>query len=311
MKPLAWAAALLGAAACQQRAEPAASPAPPPAIRAADLAAAGAVPLRFAWPAQGAVQVRETVRKKGHTAVFEYELRWRPRAAGGCDAAFGALRCTSMDGAALTAEAAARFLQSAGLGESGLPSLRVDADGQLAALLDLEAWVESALTAMLRGSSADAAERARLLATMRSPEALALVQERAAQTWNCWVGAWVGAAVDVGATREARLAAPVGGAPNVPVNVRFSAAADEQDASLLRLTLDGEFDAAALGAALGQNGRIEREDRFEVLTDPASLMPRKALRRFEVRVYDAAGTLQGTQKEQHLYAFAWQPGESD
>lgn len=291
--PAAAAACL--AAACQQDAAPAALPTPA-ILRAADSFAnlsqerPADLALVFAWPASGSVRVRETVRKAGRDAVISYQLNWSAEPdRDGIVLRRQGLRFESLGGMPLSETASDGLLQAGSWDEARLPDLRIGADGALLELL-----------------------RAGGPATEISGGAEALASS-AGRMWATWVGCWQGARVLPGSEETDSRLALLGGGVEIPAQLRFSAGelVEEGGVTLIRLALDVSFDPEALTDLTPKMkdgwriGRAVRTDHYEVLTDPATLMPRKALRRTEVALFDEAGAERGSRKEQHLYEFEW------
>jgi len=292
----AAAAAFLAAAACQRDPEPPDSVPAPAILRAADSFAElaqdrpGALSLTFAWPASGSVRVRETVRKAGQDAELSYRLTWGAEAGQeGFVLRHEELRFESLGGTPLSEDASQGLLQAGQWSEAMLPGLRIGADGSLRELLS--------------AGRPSAEESARL-------EALA---SNAGRTWACWVGCWQGARVLPGAEARDARSALLGPGAEIPAELLFRAGEIESSTGRprIRLTLEVHFDPEALTALTPplqedwRIGRAVRVDHYEVLTDPATLMPQKALRRSEVEIFDEAGVSRGSRKEQHLYVFEW------
>lgn len=321
-----WFWAALGLTACT-----AVAPAPP----SADLppavlpppAAEPALALRFAWPAQGSVRVRETVSRKGHTAEVAYELAWAPHPEGGFVLEQRDRRWTAIDGVALTEEPTPAQLAAAGLSESVHPRLWIGADGRLQELLDLAAIAEPVVRQAQANPALSDAERQEIATAMQSPAALEMLGAATRQKWQCWVGAWIGAEIAPGATaiREEQLPILQIGSAQARVTMRAQAPEPIEGAVLIRLSLDTVFDPESLAAAaravparaltaqaqalqqemVANLGRIERQEHVELLTDPATLMPRQALRRTAMEVFDKKGASLGAQTEEFLYVFEW------
>ena len=319
---------MLGATACT-----AVAPAPPP-VRELTPAQddsvekpVGAISLRFAWPTEGSVQVLETVRKRGHTVEFSYTLALSPDGQQGFVIERRDYRCTSFDGGTMDAAVEDAF-SAAGIGDAGTPRMRISAEGELNELLDMESRViEPLLARALEAPGIPEEEKREIAESMRSPGARGLFEAPFLQLWAVWVGGWRIGEVVPGVPVARAQEAQAGSAS--PVKTRVTIEAKEptivDGRAQIRIVMDTIFDPESLTAAAfslaspamtaraqaqqreaaEKIGRLERVDHLEALTDPATLMPIKVLRRTEMTTYDKSGASIGTQKDQYLYVFTW------
>lgn len=298
--------------------------APAPVTPSASVAP---IALRFAWPREGSVQVKETVRRKGHTAEFAYELAWTPDEQGGFVIEHRDHRCTSLDGVAIDAATASMMLAASGFEDIGYPRLRISAEGELVELLDMDLFIQPLISKALEAPGIPEEERQEIATVMQSDGARSLFEAPSRQQWHAWAGAWRGGEVTPGspAIHEEESPSAFGTTLKSTIKITADAPVTIEGRRQIRLHLETVFDPTSLTqAALSMPalamtaraqalqkaeaervGRMERRDQLEVLTDPDTLMPLRVLRRSERAVYDKAGASMEAVKEQYLYEFIW------
>jgi hypothetical protein len=297
--------------------EPVAAPAAPDPV----------IALRFAWPREGSVQVKETVRRKGHTAEFSYELAWSPDEQGGFVMEHRDHRCTGLDGVAIDAATASMMLAASGFEGIGNPRMRISAAGELVELLDMDQFLEPLIGKAIEAPGIPEEERQEIATVMRSEGARSLFEAPSRQQWHAWAGAWCGEVVNPAApaTREEESPSAFGTTLKSTVRIEADPPATVDGRRQIRLRRATVFDPASLTeAALSMPalamtaraqalhkdeaqrvGRMERQDDLEVLTDPDTLIPLRVLRRSLRTVFDKSGASMETVKEQYLYEFEW------
>jgi hypothetical protein len=262
------------------------------------------VPLRFAWPAPGRAKVtyRRTRLRAGHRAeVFtaRYETA-AERADGGLRIS---TRGTTWRGDLPFPPALARDAMSAT--ESVVQ--RVRPQGEFAGLEGVEA-LRPVLARVLEDARVPPEQAERALAL-----ALAATRAEAEELWNLAVGFWSGADLAVGETYELQTEAelPLLPGSRVPQAVRFGVrgrvpcAASERAPRCVEVVLRSTPDRAALDRAApallarllrdareapaAPAGALVAERTLVLVTDPATLLPRRVVWTRAVRLGGEGG----------------------
>ena len=105
-----------------------------------------ALTLRFGWPHEGQVQVRESSLKKGATAEIAYTLRWSPDEQGESFViAYEDYRFLSINGQAASTPAVKAIVERIAPLMKAIPRMRISSAGQLAEFLGLDEVFEAVL----------------------------------------------------------------------------------------------------------------------------------------------------------------------
>jgi hypothetical protein len=194
------------------------------------------------------------------------------------------------------------------------PVLLVSSDGTVYDVVGVERWLERMLAQ--RGVTDIRADR------LNTPALLAQLKEKYAETWHLWVDTWlnfeprrgkqvVEAFIPFG---EKQLRVPqafeyLGRSPDQPglVRMRMRSVLEGPEASqaLARMALDLVQPEALVREQLGRLA-LRRSVEFEILTDPATLMPRRVTGK-SVIVVTIAGQATKDRVQADDYRFDWQP----
>lgn len=277
----------------------------------------------FDWPLPASVAVTATITKKGNTSTGRYTVDFRSHDSAEYVVSFRDFEFTSLNGMDATDPAVqARLGPVAGL-TSSLPSMRLSKTGHYLGTTGLEQMMARTLELMPEAPGAEARER--MQQYFESPQVRAMLQQKAGETWNIWVGAWNG--LDLTSGQELSGAVPVRVmnrelTQNILVQhlgpVRGAEAEHCPQCVRLRMTTVVEGPevlnlVSGMMRELGGSGGSRESAKFvsarsmnvtEVVTDPARLMPRFAVANTEVML-QAANDETVSQHERKEYHFAW------
>jgi hypothetical protein len=273
--------------------------------------AADALTLRFDWPHEGHVQVRESSLKNGATAEIAYTLRWRPDESGESFViSYEDYRFLSINGQAASTPAMKAIVERIAPLMKAIPRMRISSAGQLVEFLGLDEVFEAVLDELPEDQ-----RNAELEQTMRSPAARQLAAAAATERWNVWVAGLIGMETFVDDEWEADIET----ASNLPgqtllavqgfrCHERFA----DAGADCVRLEMGTTFDpdslkanTLAVAASLGQpvppaeSLRLTRVDRVEGVWEIETLRPHRVS---TSTLVTSAGE---ERREEHTYEFDW------
>lgn len=334
--PLALVLAALPAAPRADGPARGATPAPAPA--ASEDAPRGAGPevvrLRWAWPAPLDAHVtcrRTRVRTGAPASVFTVRYRQRAAPAGGADAGLAiSTRATTWEGDVPWAPPVARQALHA----SEQVVQRIGPDGAFAGLEGAEA-LRPALRSLVDGAGVQGVHAERAVA-----RAEAAARGEAEELWNLSVGFWIDADLVLGqeyvmpSESELPLLPGVRGPASIEFAVRrrVPCAAAERAARCVEIVLHATPEPAALArhaaalrarlaegaeapapvpAAHGRDGgELQAESTLVLVTDPATLVPRRVAWTRAVRLAaadDGAPALEHVDRVEYDYRY---PGKA-
>ncbi len=305
-------------AGCAGRRQPAASTAP--------KTPAATNKLTFRWTLPAAAVVTETRKKKGNEAVLRYLVSACPLGEGGMFALRAAdhefIRVNGFD--AGTPHMVAALSEATAMARA-VPTLVISADGKVFDIVGMPQAVESTLAALEKGGR-DPAVVERAGKRLRSPVVMEQLKEKFAESWYVWVGTWL----DFDATQGRQEVAgsvmlagseisspivfehlgPAKGEPGaVRLHSRSTLEGPEASSALVRLLTEMQSVPAGAEDKL-QNLILARQVDLELISDPATMLPRRAhsTARVTVRV---PGEAESKRVDEHDYQFAWQsPGHA-
>lgn len=250
--------------------------------------------LKFAWPVPSRVTVTETALKKGNRAKMRYDVVISKQKSGNnLILSFEKYRFIEIGGIDLTtpenrqryASAMAKNEAIAGM----LPSLVINPQGVVVDVTGVDEMIEKSVD--LFPAAEDSKTRATMLASMRSPGAIAMMKSKVQEFWQVWVETWADLSVLPDKEETYELGDPTSGKPSgttmtvrnlgtdAPGKVKLSAqtvlqgaAAKTLLADLLKTLAPPEgANVPPLSADVVSN--IKRLTRFSVVTNPRTLQP--------------------------------------
>ncbi len=169
--------------------------------------------LRFAWPGQDAVPVRETCTKGGQEVEMTYRLRLEPEAgSGGFVVSYEGFEFTSLGGRPAAEPELQLLLPRIAPLFQARPSHRVSADGRFAGVVDLDRTIESLLETYSGLDDLDQVPEAQLDLIRKAfarPEVASTLIDPVETSWNVWVGDWIGVRIAPGRTSEVEVERPL------------------------------------------------------------------------------------------------------
>jgi hypothetical protein len=285
-------------------------------------AGAEAPPLRFRWPIPARATVTERVQRHGQDVTIRYQLSLSPAAdREQLTLHIEGTEVMAVKGANLKDPAVRAKVEQAVKVAAIAPSLVISREGQF---LDIDRF-DRVLAAIAAASPGTAEQKRRVVALMRTPEMKRLLEQRAADFWNVWVGVWANQNLPSGARRQVprQVALPDGsgfnqllhlqhhGADGPPGHVRLSFAATldgAADQQAVRRFIDGVLEqmSAQAGRPLPREviETIEVTTAGEVITDPETLRP-VAARSGRQTTLKVRGEPPRVEQELRRYTFEW------
>jgi len=272
-----------------------------------------ALTLRFGWPHEGQVEVREASLKQAATAEIAYTLRWRPDEADESFViAYENYRFLSINGQAASTPAVEAVVARIAPLMKAIPRMRISFAGQLVEFLGLDDVFEAVLDELPEDQ-----RNSELEETMRSPAARQLAATAATERWNVWVAGLIGMKTFVGDEWEADIET----ASNLPGQTLLAVQSfrclerfADAGADCVRLEMVTRFDpeslkantlavAASLGNAFppeaAESLHLTRMDRVEGVWEIETLRPHRVS---TSTLVTSAGE---ERREEHTYEFDW------
>ena len=289
----------------------------PAAAQAADT------PFTFHWTAPAEADVTVAVRKRGHDAEYRYTLAvTRDDATGDFILETRDFVPLSVGGHPITTDQERRAVAPAIAMLSAVPAFRVGADGTFKGVDgDLDAMFDK-IAPLFHGHPA--VERI-FTALRESPQMREAMEGRLADTWNAWVGLWIGfdkapgesaqvpgeahvfgqtwpAAVDV--TREGDSAA-CNGCVRMRATMKVEGAAfREAWGDIMRAMVAGSGRPGDIDGMIDSVESVARETVTRADTDPATLRPVAVTREIALLVKPRDGS-EERRVESYRYTFRW------
>lgn len=289
----------------------------PAAAQAADT------PFTFRWAAPAEADVTVVVRKRGHDAEYRYTLAvTRDDATGDLLLEARDFVPLSVGGRPITTDQERQAVAPAIAMLSAVPAFRVSPDGRFNGVDgDLDAMFDR-IAPLFKGHPA--VEQI-FTALRESPQMRDAMEGRLADTWNAWVGFWIGFDEDPGqsaqvpgeahvfgqtwpataqVTREGDSAA-CNGCVRMRAEMRVEGAAfREAWAGIMRAMVAGSGRPGDIDALIDSMESVARETVTLVDTDPATLRPVAVTREIALLVKPRTGS-EERRVEGYRYTFRW------
>jgi len=279
-------------------------------------------PLEFAWPLPAKAVVVKDGAKKGNEAKLRFQLAVANDTADELRARMTKFEFLEIGGRDATTAEMQKVLEPALALTQAVPDIVIDAKGAYRRIDGLEAMMERVEEFESRRRQLTDAQREEKKRALESPAMRDALQQACSADWNTWVGAWIGFDLAPGTQRSDRIETTFfdttirsevtrrhhGPAADVPGHVRLTsvAVAEGQEAveayrDILRRVAQESggkpFPVADLEA-------VRQELQLEVITDPRTLLPRRAIRTKTIRIVMAGETRD--QVERADYTFEWE-----
>ncbi|MDI1475445.1 hypothetical protein [Polyangium sp. y55x31] len=318
---------LLFTAACGASSEATKEPATPASgssstsrDEVADATPANENILSFGWKVPCRVPVERVSEKKGKDAKMRFFVAARRMKDGKIEVRIEDTEFLVLNGQdATTPEAQEKLAPMLPLLSMPVPMI-ISAEGEYLEARGLDKVIEQMLATPAIARNAELT--AFMAKTLRSPQMQAQIASAAGDSWNAWVGAWIGLSNSPGEVVEADDTVPAG-SETIPVRLRFEHHGKAKgDDALVRVsitqTLEGEKAAQGLANLVREMAgphfpkdmpieNIRRVTRTEAETDPRTLRPRHV--RFEQTVDMTMGGKSQTTREFKDDTFDWSRAE--
>ncbi|MDI3290665.1 hypothetical protein [Polyangium sp. 15x6] len=318
---------LLFTAACGASSEATKEPATPAsgssagnADEVAESAGTNETDLSFGWKVPCRVPVERVSEKKGKSAKMRFFVAARPMKDGKIEVRVENTEFLVVNGEdATTPEAQEKLAPVLPLLSMPVPMI-ISPEGEYLEARGLEQVIERMLAAPAIANNPKLSSF--MAQALRSPQMQAQLASSAGDSWNAWVGAWIGLSNSPGEVVEADDTVPAG-AETIPVRMRFEHHGKARgDDALVRVsitqTLQGEQAAKGLASLIREIAgphfpkdmpieNIRRVTRTEAETDPRTLKPRHV--RFEQTVDMSMGGKSQSTREFKDDTFDWSRAE--
>lgn len=280
------------------------------------------ITLRFAWPREGKVEVRQHSEKQGKKGGMTYVLHWAPEPDGETMLVeFRDVRLGDLEGVPNDAVGRAAIAGAARAIGSALPKLRVAFDGTLIEVVGYEDTVEVVLDTITEGMDPETV--AQLRATMLKPEVAQMVQTATVERWMAWGAQWDTLEVERGEEFVLELDTELTGGVVSELSITIGETTHHRGVECVEIACSSEADEEllrreymrALGTLLpDRDGKGPPEHLFpEMSTEQSSLgifaaadlRPLEVRTRKKVRVVPAGGADPVVQVEEYRYEFEW------
>jgi hypothetical protein len=279
-------------------------------------------PCTFHWPVPASVLVQKDGERNGDKAKLRFRIELTAGEGTALRARMVGFEFLEMNGRDATTEAARTALAPTLALTQAVPDVVVDEHGAFLRVDGLDAMFERFAAYLGEQKGVSAAQRDRLLQTLRSPQLQETIQQACGDDWRTWVASWVGFDVAPGAEATTDVRLPFMGAeveakatrrnhgpvPEHPGHVRLSVTTTTAAPSTT-----AAFAAAMERMAAQSGGKPFPKDRLEqvqveivseVVTDPQTLRPLRASRNRTMRIGMKDEPVR-EQVEKNAFAFDW------
>ena len=154
------------------------------------------ISLGFDWPLEGRVSVEEIAVKPAGSAKLRYELVWQADPEGdGFVLRYEDFRFEHFNGVSADDPRVREVVAAALPLVSAIPDLRVNAAGELIEFLGWEEAIEELIqhAAGVRAAKGNwtAEDEAEMRSVFQTPLFRRMINDKAAQVWEAWVGGWI------------------------------------------------------------------------------------------------------------------------
>jgi hypothetical protein len=265
------------------------------------------VRLDFGWPLRAQAIVEEWVEKDDKSVKLRYRIVVEPQGEQ-LLVHHRKPRLVEVQGRPLESYSNRAELEAQLLPGAFIPSLAVSLDGKFIGVSEMDAYIERSLEVF-----ADDPEREELARGMRSPQMMAMVEQKIADIWRLWVEVWVG--LEISSDQELHVESDAG------VGVYRIVELDAETVSL-EFRLEREFSMSELRGMLGALASAAGDDpakmeaELEGTTGGRTLVATATLRRdtlLPLRCSNQTDTWiqfpgepRQDKREVHRYNFEWQ-----
>lgn len=262
--------------------------------------------------------VTQNSEKRGQTAKLRYLLKMSAgQNEGELVVRMSELEFLELGGKDATTPAMRQALAATLAMARAVPDWVVDAEGNFLRMEGLEELIERLVG--LNGALAEvgAAQREKILETLRSPAMASTLEQACGDHWNVWVGAWVGFDVAPGGEEQGDRELPfMGTAVPACVTMRNQGPATDHpgyfelsitsvsDGPSARDALAESLDATGQGNGADGLREVSMSSHVVAVTDPQSQKPLRSSRTKTTRIV-MQGAIPQEQVERAEYTFHW------
>ena len=242
----------------------------------------------FGWKVPCRVPVVRTSEKRGKSAKLRFFVAARPTKDDKIEVRVEDTEFLVIDGRdATTPEAKAQLAPMMGLMGIPVPMI-ISREGEYLETRGLDELIERLLSSSVVTKDPKAAEQ--MKQSLRSPQMKATLIAAAGDSWNAWVGAWVGLEARPGEVIEGEDSTPGAGDDRIPVRVRVEHHGPTTGSFVkvsVTSTVEGEKARSAVAGMVRDMvgpdvpkdkqitlDKLRRVARTEAETDPKTLLPR-------------------------------------
>ncbi len=283
--------------------------------------------MKFNWPSSGTVKVVESVLKKNRRARTAYDLQLNTDKDNNLLVTYDNFRFLYIEGVDISHPEIFKQLAPVLALTAAAPGYKVDSAGTLVGVVGLYNMVERLSNMDLVKKNMDEQKRAGVLAMLKNPQLLEVMETKAASNWHAWVSLLVDFPDEdeVGAIYKLKTESVAFGQV-IPFDLTYErmAVTDPKHKGLVKMLIESKSDNSAIIEAAGtfvknmmkQSGQSQQEiDEMvfesadqrtivEILTDPLTLRP-IMVKVETVLDMQIKGEKANRQIEEHKYDFTW------
>jgi hypothetical protein len=266
------------------------------------------VRLDFGWPLRAQAIVEETIEKDDKSVKVRYRIEVEPKD-GQLLVHNREYRVVEVEGRPIESYSNRAELEAQLSTIGFIPPLVVSLDGEFIGVSEVDAYIERTLEAFVE----DPEEREEVAQFMRSPQMMAMMEQKIGDTWRSWAELWVG--LEMSSDQELHVESDAGVAVYRIVELDAETISLELrlERELSRNEMDSVFGFVA--SKVGDDpAKIEAE--FEGATSGKSLVATATLRRdtmLPLRCsmqtdswFQPPGESRRAKRQVHHYTFEWQ-----
>ncbi len=287
--------------------------------------------LTFGWKIPARCGVTVVQEKKGNAVKTRYELHLREEPASEhLRLSFENVEILEVNGMDVTTPAGKAMLGPAAAAGAMYPDLIIAKDGTFVDAVGVEEMIDRTLELIEEQQRAqgqfDEETHAQVTAMMKAPGMVAQVTMKSSESWEVWVGAWIGVDAAAGESMEGEVPLPMPDGSTLPGKLKITnegAAADVPGHIELRLEnlVAGEEARATFaafmkkmmkdmadGAAMPKILSFEKRSEVTAVIDPSTLRPH-GVKTQATAVIEMEGVGEQRQVERSSYEFDWSIGK--